>query len=89
MLRHADFVSDDRGDLVTPRFERIGDTAEELARSAPGCSDQAGNADFAAATARSMSAGSPAGIVANRSSVVESITSSTPLPEGSTHAPSM
>ena len=45
-------------------------------------SDQPGNAALAAATARSMSAGVPAGIVAKTSSVVESITSSVSLPGG-------
>ena len=60
-----------------------------LPRSGAGSSDHAGNAAFAAATARSMSSGTPAGIVANTSSVVESITSSVSVPAGATHEPSM
>ena len=60
-----------------------------LPRSGAGCSDHAGNAALAAATARSMSAGSPAGMVAKTSSVVESITSRVPVPAGATQEPSM
>ena len=45
-------------------------------RSGAGSSDHVANAALAAATARSMSSGTPAGIVAKTSSVVESITSS-------------
>ena len=60
-----------------------------LPRSSAGWLDHAGNAALAAATARSMSPGAPSGMVANTSSVVESMTSSVPRPSGSTHAPSM
>ncbi len=60
-----------------------------LPRSSGGCSDHDGKAALAAATARSMSAGVPSGIVAKTASVVESITSSLPVPAGFTHAPSM
>ena len=60
-----------------------------LARSCTDVCDQAGNAAFAAFTARSTSVASPAGIVAMTSSVVELMTSSVSLPEGATQAPSM
>ena len=90
VFRHPDFVADDHRDLVAPRFERVGDATEELGALGRG---QLGPLlrmrVFAAATARSMSAGSPAGMVAKSSSVVESITSSVPLPEAATHAPSI
>ena len=56
--------------------------SSSLPRSGAGVSDHAGNAALAAATARSMSAGVPAGMVAKTSSVVESITSSVSVPAG-------
>ncbi len=63
--------------------------SSNLPRSGAEISDHAGNAALAAATARSMSSGVPAGMVAKTSSVAESITSSVSVPAGVTHAPSM
>ena len=59
------------------------------ARSATGVCDQDGNAAFAAATARSTSAGVPSGIRAMTSSVLELVTSRVPVPAGFTHLPPM
>ena len=61
----------------------------KAARSLGGVADHAETRGAAASTARSMSAGVPAGIVANTSSVVESITSRVSDADGLTHAPSM
>src|ERR1700722_14029659 len=58
-------------------------------RSLADVAAQPGKARLAAWTARSISAGVPAGIVANTSSVVESITSNVSDPDGETQAPSM
>ena len=60
-----------------------------LPRCGAGSADHAGNAARAAVTARLMSAVRPAGMVANTSSVVESITSSRSRPTGFTQEPPM
>ena len=88
-LRHADFFADDVRDLVGAGLRPSAMRVRYLARSSTDVCDHAGNAALAALTARSTSFASPAGIVAMTSSVVELMTSSVSLPEGSTQAPSM
>ncbi len=60
-----------------------------LARSSREVLDQAGKAAAAACTALSTSSGVPSGMVARTSSVVESMTSSVPVPVEATQLPLM
>ena len=63
--------------------------ASQSARSSTVVSDHVSNAARAAATARSTSSALPSGMLPITCSVVELMTSITPLPEEATHSPPM